>query len=498
MLRGTKGGAVYAGCHRSVPFPMILPRSMPRSTILRIGLLLVLTAAIDIAGAGCSSAGTSTRALPDTTDAHRFRLAANYSARRAGDAVLIASSDSLLFEEYQNGYNGSQPHMLASGSKTFSGLLAWAAQADGYLSLDDPVARYLPTWSDDPRRADVTIRELLHLTAGLPGGIGAAPSFAEAARTEPVTTPGTGFHYGPTAFQVFGAVLEVVLEGEDPTAYLQRRILDPIGATARWRRVDGDANLAGGARMTARDWLAVGQLILNDGLRGDSQVLPPGLVDVLRTPLPESPGYGLTVWLNAPVDPSDAFLDHAPPSLRGHPDGGMIDPSGPPDLFMAAGLFNQRLYVLPSQDLVVVRLGRADRSWDDAAFLGRLLRGDTDGEPAAVERPDASAERIIRLATDRQMARLDSALALTETQEEAIRPAVRGQIRAFLDLRSERERRSPLSRRDKRALYRRAIQIQRDAQTAIEEELRPDQREAYRAFVEQERERRRETRDGTS
>jgi multidrug efflux pump subunit AcrA (membrane-fusion protein) len=173
----------------------------------------------------------------------------------------------------------------------------------------------------------------------------------------------------------------------------------------------------------------------------------------------------------------------------------MIDPSGPSDLFMAAGLFNQRLYVLPSQDLVVVRLGRADRSWDDAAFLGRLLRGETDNEPASVDGADASTERIVRLATDRQMARLDSALALTDPQEEAIRPAVRRQIRSLLDLRSERDRRSPLSRRDKRALYRRAMQIQRDAQTAIEAELRPDQRETYRAFVEQERERRRENRD---
>ncbi|HHP7239578.1 MAG TPA: hypothetical protein ACFCU0_14200, partial [Longibacter sp.] len=99
---------------------------MPASTILRISLLFVLTAAIDVAGAGCSSAGTGTRAPTDTTDAHRFRLADDYSARHAGDAVLIATSDSLLFEEYQNGYDGSQPHMLASGSKTFSGLLAWA------------------------------------------------------------------------------------------------------------------------------------------------------------------------------------------------------------------------------------------------------------------------------------------------------------------------------------------------------------------------------------
>jgi regulator of protease activity HflC (stomatin/prohibitin superfamily) len=52
---------------------------------------------------------------------------------------------------------------------------------------------------------------------------------------------------------------------------------------------------------------------------------------------------------------------------------------------MAAGRFNQRLYVIPSREMVVVRLGRANRTWSDPAFLARLLCGRRPQEPAAGE-----------------------------------------------------------------------------------------------------------------
>jgi CubicO group peptidase (beta-lactamase class C family) len=53
----------------------------------------------------------------------------------------------------------------------------------------------------------------------------------------------------------------------------------------------------------------------------------------------------------------------------------LIYDRAPPDLYMAAGRYNQRLYVIPSLKMIVVRLGRADRRWSDAEFLARLLDG---------------------------------------------------------------------------------------------------------------------------
>ncbi|HXI20389.1 MAG TPA: serine hydrolase domain-containing protein, partial [Gemmatimonadales bacterium] len=93
--------------------------------------------------------------------------AAHYSAEHEGDAVLVFRHDSLVLEQYQNGWDGAALHPLASGTKTFACVTAALARADGLLTLDEPVARTLPEFSHDPRKGLVTIRQLLNLTSGL-------------------------------------------------------------------------------------------------------------------------------------------------------------------------------------------------------------------------------------------------------------------------------------------------------------------------------------------
>lgn len=421
----------------------------------------------------------------------RLEMAASYSASKSGDALLVWQRDSLVLERDQNGYDAEMPHLLASGTKTFSGLMAWAAVADGLFTLDERVAATIPSWRDDPQTSTITVRQLLSLTSGLaPGGPARSLSFDEALDQPLVHPPGEGFRYGPAAFQAFGAFLQRKLDGEDPARYLQRRILSPIGAeVAGWSRVDGtDPKLGGGARMTARDWLRVGRLILQDGQWNGSAVLPVGLRDTLATSTPAGPGYGLTVWRNAAVDPDHAFFDHAPRATR--PDGpdGMIYAGGPSDLFMAAGAFNQRLYVIPSRETVVVRFGRPDRSFSDAELLARLLDGRAYEAPSRT--PPSDEERIAFL-TNVQMSRLDSALQLTAAQEDAIRPLVRKQMTTLADVLPALKNEDDIGRREKRRLVRRLRRTQRETVRAIEAELTDEQGKQYRAFLEEQRERRR-------
>jgi len=466
--------------------------------LLALAWLLTFTAAC---AGSASSGGSATGVSPGSPDpADRsskdpYAMAVAYSAAHAGDAVLVWTRGELVVERYQNGYDADTPHMLASGSKTFSGLMAWAAQADGVLSLDDRLSDTLPTWRDDPARSEATLHQLLHLTAGLPGGIGRAPSFEEAVTTDLVHAPGDGFRYGPTAFQVFGAVLQEQLGGEDPADYLQRRILDPIGAAVTWRRVDGNSRLAGGnpqlaggARMTAGDWLRVGRLILQDGAWDGAQVVPAGLRETLATPTDASPGYGLTTWINARMHPDDPFFDHAPANLRPMSEGRVIYPDGPADLFMAAGLFNQRLYVVPSRDMVVVRLGRRDATWDDAEFLARLLDGIAyDAPEASPEVQARRTEQAASLMADRYLATLDSVLTLDAGQEAALRPVVADYVADLADVRRARERREPLSRRDKRVILRQMRRLQAEFDDAVEAELTGSQIDRYRVYREEQR-----------
>ena len=449
---------------------------------MRISLLL----AVSLLGlAGCSAAPPSASdEAPDDAPADRYEMAAAYSAAHRGNAVLVWKAGTLVLERYQNGYDADAPHLLASGTKTFSGVMAYAAASDGLFALDDPVAEHLPAWQDEPQKAEITIRQLLHLTSGLdPGASGSAPSFEDAVHASMIEPPGTQFRYGPTAFQMSGALLQHGLDGEDPIDYLTRRVLAPIGAAVgAWSYVDErDPQLAGGARMTARNWLRFGRLLLSDGRWKGEPVLPSGLLDALTAPAPASPGYGLTVWLNAAVDTSHAFFEGAPPSV--HPNGpsGMIYADGPSDLFMAAGLFNQRLYVIPSEQMVVVRFGRADATWSDAAFLARLLDGRAHDPPP---RARVSMAKRVTLLTNLRMQQLDTELTLADGQETALRPD-RGAaaFRALAKLQAERaQMEEPPGFRGKRRLARRLRAIQREADQAIEVELTPEQVAAYRDF----------------
>lgn len=301
--------------------------------------------------------------------------AARYSAHGEGDAVLVFRHDSLVFEDYQNGYDGRAPHALASGTKTFTCAIAALAQADSLLDLDEPVARTLVEFRADSLKARVTIRELLSLTSGLEPEL-TAPwngEYAAATRLPMVARPGERFAYGAAGFHVFGEVMHRKLGGEDVVAYLQRRIFDPLGIVVPFWLRDraGRPHLAGGAALTARDWGRFGLLLLDRGRWRGRQLVPAAALAECRRGSAANAGYGLGLWLNAPLPkgPSPAGVRRAGPEDRR-----ILAPDLPQDLFLAAGAGGQRLYVLPTQGLVVVRLGHNQRpDFKDEEFVRTLL-----------------------------------------------------------------------------------------------------------------------------
>lgn len=155
-------------------------------------------------------------------------------------------------------------------------------------------------------------------------------------------------------------------------SYLKRRILDPIGLkVGSWRIENGEPLLPQGASLTAREWVKFGLFLKNGGKWNGKQIVKKSLLDELIIGSKANPAYGITFWLNKKgTDP------------RGRPmGGGAVDEigrngiaDGQTDLFMAAGAANQRLYIIPSLDMVVVRQGRLDK-WEDVEFMRRLILG---------------------------------------------------------------------------------------------------------------------------
>lgn len=300
----------------------------------------------------------------------RFDAAAKLSREAQGLSFLVMLDGRVVYEEYPNGGAATRATELASGTKSFSGVLALCAVEDGLLSLDEKAAETLEEWKDDRLRKEIRIRDVITLTSGIPGGesaltTGRVPTYAEAIAVASVAAPGQKFSYGPQPFQVFGEILRRKLEprGETVMGYLEKKILGPLGMKpARWRNgAGGNPNLPSGAALTARDWAKFGEAIRLDG-RG---ILPPGKLAECFQGTKANPGYGLTWWLPG----KGAYGAVVKRDARG--------PWMPTDVWMAAGAGGQRLVVVPSLKLVAVRQapvrGEREGGFNDRAWLRALL-----------------------------------------------------------------------------------------------------------------------------
>src|SRR6266446_3182382 len=218
--------------------------------------------------AGSASAITS-------LDPAAVSTAADYSALHRGVSFLAIQNGRTLLEQ-----NGKTPHKIYSGTKAFWDLAALAAAEDGLLRLDERVADTITSWRSDPRKAQVTIRQLLDFDSGLEPEFflhetqsGDRDTVAIGARM--VAEPGSAFIYGPAALQVFHQVLKEKLRGESPTHYLERRVLHRLGLGSQRYLTDraGNPLLAAGWQLSARQWARLGQLVLAGGspvLKSDS------------------------------------------------------------------------------------------------------------------------------------------------------------------------------------------------------------------------------------
>ena len=292
-----------------------------------------------------------------------YEKAAAYAMSQDGDGLLILEDDRVVLEQYGNGYQASKPHALGSGTKMLSGLMAIAAVQDDLLELDEPVARTITEWQTHPHRSKITVRQLLNLTSGFSAGkIGQVPTYATALKAPLIALPGRSFQYGPIPFQIFGELMRRKLapRKESAVTYLKRSVLTPIGLKlSDWKLTpDGNPDLASGAALTAREWGKLGRLLAHQGRWYDEKVLNKKLLKQCYKGSSVNQSYGIAFWLNtpglSPFNKPQQFLAAAPK-----------------DAVMAAGADGQRLYVIPSQKLVIVRFGHSGR-FEDEAFLSLL------------------------------------------------------------------------------------------------------------------------------
>ncbi|HVF72608.1 MAG TPA: serine hydrolase domain-containing protein [Chthoniobacterales bacterium] len=303
-----------------------------------------------------------------------LQAAAAYSNSAGGTSFLAIQNGQTLLER-----NANEGNKIYSGTKAFWGLAALAAAEDGLLSLDEPVANTIPAWQADPRKARVTIRQLLDFSAGLepvnrlhndnPGDRDAI-----AIRAPLVANPGSTFIYGPAALQVFHAVLKEKLKGESPTRYLERRVLRRLGLGSQRYLKDSAGNplLAAGWILSARQWAKIGEAALNGG----APVVGAGSMAQCWRGSGANRAFSLGWWNNRNAPGGREFDIESmlvPRWQRQSWGGAVLSRNAPSDVVACIGSGYQRLYVIPSMNLVVVRNG-SGRKFSDGQFL-RLLMG---------------------------------------------------------------------------------------------------------------------------
>lgn len=300
-----------------------------------------------------------------------------YAQKRNSSALLVMHQGKIVLEKYWRGHDQVAYTNSMSLAKTVLSLLMGIAIAEGHIQSElDPVAKYIPEWAKD-ERANITIQDLLRMQSGLRDHEASDNPFSDivqmylgkdakaAALEVPAqTAPGQSFVYTNANSQILGLLLERAT-GERFGQYLQTRLWQPIGAQAAqlWLdRPQGNAKPFCCLFARSQDWLRVGQLLLNAGKVEQQQIVPDEWIKKMVTPSEVQPVYGYHIWLTARTQKGQGYTKQA------------SEPFLAKDMFYLDGFARQRVYVMPSQALVVVRVGEYPQAWDDAVIPNTLIR----------------------------------------------------------------------------------------------------------------------------
>jgi CubicO group peptidase (beta-lactamase class C family) len=337
--------------------------------------------------------------LPEALDSTAFNATIDEAFEKQGNGIgetrelVIIRGGRLIFERAAMGYNTSMPLVSWSMAKSVTQALVGIAAAQGKLDIDQPMGS--PHWAKDDRRAQIPWRLWLQMTDGQRYLEIEAPTIAESDASRKLFGPGRldvarycaglplihepGKHWNYnscgivlTADALTRAVVPSPASSEERRAammtWMQESLFDVIGMKAQ-PEFDATGLVYGSALIyaSARDFAKFGLLYLRDGVWEGRRVLPEGWVDFART---HGTGenadiYGAGWWV-------------APKEGNGRPYPISVDTGSMRDGFSAQGFEGQYTLVVPSKDLIIVRLGMTPekdlRTGALMQWMGRLAR----------------------------------------------------------------------------------------------------------------------------
>lgn len=286
-------------------------------------------------------------------------------------AVVVVKDGHIIAERYAPGYGVDTPILGYSATKSVISALTGILVRQSKLAVDEPAP--VAAWQDpgDSRHA-ITVDDLLRHTSGLAMGSSLNASlasalapvnrmkyierdmagFAESSALE--TAPGSAWNYHDGNYLILSRLIRDAAGGRaaDVLRFARRELFEPLGMRNVTLEFDATGTPEGSAQMLApaRDWARFGLLYLNDGVVGGKRILPEGWVSYSASLTPNGwVGIGAGFWTN-----------------RGDSKGSQFRTSlgMPRDAFYASGTFGQYVIIVPSERLVVVRLGTSGNRYD--------------------------------------------------------------------------------------------------------------------------------------
>ncbi len=288
-------------------------------------------------------------------------------------SIIIVYDGQIIAEKYADGFDRNSRQlgwsMAKSVTNAFIGLLVKGEK----ISLNDQAP--IEEWKKDNRSA-ITVSNLMQASSGLKWEENyAGPSDATnmlfkkrdagifASHTPLKNEPGKDFYYSSGTTNILSWIVRNKVGDETYHSFPYKNLFFKIGMNSMVMEPDAGGTFVGSsyAFATARDWARFGLLYLNDGMWGSERILPEGWVDYSNTPAigAELGEYGAQFWLNA--------------GAQGKPEKRMY-PDVPADLFWADGYEGQNVFILPSKNLVVVKLSQSSGNYlDDNKFLSEII-----------------------------------------------------------------------------------------------------------------------------
>jgi len=272
----------------------------------------------------------------------------DFLATNQSKAFVLLKDGKIVLESYFNGHSSTANWYWASAGKTLTAFMVGQAQQQGLLDINEPTSNYLGQgWTSctPEQELAITIRNQLTMTTGLDDGV-VDDDCTENVCLQYLDDAGSRWAYHNAPYTLLDSVMEVAT-GMSLNAWCLQHVAQPIGMQGLWLNIDYNNVYFSNARSMAR----YGLLLLAEGVWDGNDLLQDEqyFYEMTHQSQPLNEGYGYLTWLNN----TQSFM--FPETQFVFP--GNYAPNAPTDMFAAIGRDGQYISVVPSQNLVWIRMG---------------------------------------------------------------------------------------------------------------------------------------------